>query len=361
MRLGPRGRADLRVRLRDGEGREAGRAPLDLEHDEAGDPGGLRAPAPGRADGAARAGGAIAVRGRLARRDERDPGGVDPAAGRVRRRRVARARPDADARDRRRAESSRSAASSPSRTGSSRPTSRRPGTREYTGRYLGGKRIGLDDATAIVRDCDGRPGTITKLEKKEETEQPQLLYDLTSLQRHANTLFGFSARRTLAAAQKLYEEHKAITYPRTSSRFLTCELIDEIKPTVALVGENAAYARAAQYVLGLEQPAARPGRERREGRRPPRDHPDTLRARHRAHEGGRAADLRPRRQALPRHLPPGCRVRADARRDDGREPTCSARAGACCSRRAGRPSTARSRPRRQPRKTTRAATSRCRR
>src|SRR6185436_3758252 len=81
------------------------------------------------------------------------------------------------------------------------------GDRAYNGRYLGGKRIGLDEATAIVRDCEGRPGTITKLEKKEETEQPQLLYDLTSLQRHANTLFVFAARRTLAAAQKLYEEH----------------------------------------------------------------------------------------------------------------------------------------------------------
>ena len=127
------------------------------------------------------------------------------------------------------------------------------GDRAYDGRYLGGKRIGLDEATAIVRNCEGRPGTITKLEKKEETEQPQLLYDLTSLQRHANTLFGFAARRTLAAAQKLYEEHKAITYPRTNSRFLTSELIDEIKPTVALVGENAAYSRAARYVLDLEK------------------------------------------------------------------------------------------------------------
>ena len=127
------------------------------------------------------------------------------------------------------------------------------GDREYNGRYLGGKRIGLDEATAIVRDCEGRPGTITKLEKKEETEQPQLLYDLTSLQRHANTLFGFAARRTLAAAQKLYEEHKAITYPRTNSRFLTSELIEEIKPTVVLVGENAAYSRAARYVLDLEE------------------------------------------------------------------------------------------------------------
>ena len=86
----------------------------------------------------------------------------------------------------------------------------------------------------------GQPGEITKLEKKEEREQPQLLYDLTSLQRHANTLYGFSARRTLSAAQRLYEEHKALTYPRTNSRFLTGDMIPEIKPTAELVGHNAA-------------------------------------------------------------------------------------------------------------------------
>src|SRR3954470_11958080 len=86
-------------------------------------------------------------------------------------------------------------------------------TRAYRGRYLGGKRIAEDLAARIVEDVQGgRPGEITKLEKKEERERPQLLYDLTSLQRHANNLYGFSARRTLAAAQRLYEEHKAITY-----------------------------------------------------------------------------------------------------------------------------------------------------
>ena len=84
-----------------------------------------------------------------------------------------------------------------------------------------------------------RPAEITKLEKKEERERPQLLYDLTSLQRHANTLYGFSARRTLAAAQRLYEEHKALTYPRTNSRFLTGDMIGEIKPIAELVGRGA--------------------------------------------------------------------------------------------------------------------------
>src|ERR671918_1427200 len=127
------------------------------------------------------------------------------------------------------------------------------GERLYSGRYLGGKRIPEDDATGIVADCTGRPGRITKLEKKEERERPDLLYDLTSLQRHANTLLGFSARRTLAAAQRLYEEHKAITYPRTSSRFLTSDMIGEIKPTAASVGHNAKYAEGAKYVTGLDR------------------------------------------------------------------------------------------------------------
>ena len=48
-----------------------------------------------------------------------------------------------------------------------------------------------------------------------------MLYDLTTLQREANNRYGFSAKRTLAAAQRLYEEHKALTYPRTNSRYLT--------------------------------------------------------------------------------------------------------------------------------------------
>jgi DNA topoisomerase-3 len=127
------------------------------------------------------------------------------------------------------------------------------GERVYSGRYLGGKRIKEDEAAGIVKDVTGQPGTITKLEKKEEKEAPQLLYDLTSLQRHANTLFGFSARRTLAAAQKLYEEHKALTYPRTNSRFLTSDMIGEIKPTAAHVGRNERYAKGAAFVTRMEK------------------------------------------------------------------------------------------------------------
>jgi DNA topoisomerase III len=127
------------------------------------------------------------------------------------------------------------------------------GERRYAGRYLGGKRLpSADEAQAIVDAVTGQAGEITKLEKSEQKEQPQLLYDLTSLQRHANTLYGFSARRTLAAAQRLYEEHKALTYPRTNSRFLTGDMVAEIKPTVELVGGNAPYTAASKYVLALD-------------------------------------------------------------------------------------------------------------
>src|SRR5215212_5448750 len=127
------------------------------------------------------------------------------------------------------------------------------GERRYMGRYLGGKRLpNEDEAKAIVYAVTGQAGEITKLEKKEEREQPQLLYDLTSLQRHANSMYGFSARRTLAAAQRLYEEHKALTYPRTNSRFLTGDMVAEIKPIAELVGRNGQYREGSEYVVGLE-------------------------------------------------------------------------------------------------------------
>jgi len=126
------------------------------------------------------------------------------------------------------------------------------GERRYRGRFMGGKRLAEEDAAKVVAAAVGQRGEITKLEKKEERERSQLLYDLTSLQRHANTLFGFSARRTLSAAQGLYEQHKAITYPRTNSRFLTGDMVAEIRPTAELVGRRPEYARGAAYVTGLD-------------------------------------------------------------------------------------------------------------
>ncbi len=128
--------------------------------------------------------------------------------------------------------------------------------RVYVGRFHAGAKPRIateDEALAIVEACQTKHGTITKLEKKEQRERAPMLYDLTSLQRDGNTRFGFSARRTLAAAQRLYEEHKALTYPRTNSRYLTTDMIPEIKPTAGVVGGNPEYAKAAAYVQSLDK------------------------------------------------------------------------------------------------------------
>jgi DNA topoisomerase-3 len=136
------------------------------------------------------------------------------------------------------------------------------GARTYLGHYQApagspgntkGPRIGTEvQAQAIVLACEGRTGTITKLEKKEQREKAPMLYDLTTLQREANNRYGFSAKRTLAAAQRLYEEHKALTYPRTNSRYLTTDMVEEIKPIAELVGKQKAYAKGAEYVTSLD-------------------------------------------------------------------------------------------------------------
>jgi DNA topoisomerase III len=127
--------------------------------------------------------------------------------------------------------------------------------RAYEGRYhaRANPRVRTaSEAASIVAACSGQAGEITKLEKSERKERAPLLYDLTSLQRDANSRYGSSAWRTLAAAQRLYEEHKALTYPRTNSRYITRDMIGDIKPVARLVGGQREYAAASRYVLGLD-------------------------------------------------------------------------------------------------------------
>jgi DNA topoisomerase-3 len=127
--------------------------------------------------------------------------------------------------------------------------------RQYEGRFHAGAKPRLateQEASAIVAACREGRGSITRIEKREQIDKPPMLYDLTTLQREANTRFGFSARRTLGAAQRLYEEHKALTYPRTNSRFLTSDMAGEIVPTAELLASRAEYRAAAEYITGLD-------------------------------------------------------------------------------------------------------------
>ena len=102
------------------------------------------------------------------------------------------------------------------------------------------------EAAAIRGDCLGKPGVVTDTAKPENRLSP-LLFDLTSLQREANTRFGFSAKTTLSIAQALYERHKVLTYPRTDSRALP----EDYLPTVhnVLAGLPDIYAPFANEIV----------------------------------------------------------------------------------------------------------------
>src|SRR3954470_3763715 len=111
----------------------------------------------------------------------------------------------------------------------------------------------LERADQIVAKVSGQDGTVEKVERKEQSERAPLLYDLTSLQRDANRRYGFSARRTLQAAQSLYEGKKAIPYPRTSSRYLSGDMVPQLKPTAATLAPIEDFRKASEYVLALDQ------------------------------------------------------------------------------------------------------------
>ena len=96
------------------------------------------------------------------------------------------------------------------------------------------------DAELLLSKCrkEGRV-TVQKMERKEKSESPPQLYDLTALQRDANRLLGFTAQQTLDYAQSLYEK-RLITYPRTDSRFLTEDMAASLPGLVTDTGRALA-------------------------------------------------------------------------------------------------------------------------
>ncbi len=94
------------------------------------------------------------------------------------------------------------------------------------------------DANAIRDAVLGQAGTVSEEAKPSNSASP-LLYDLTTLQREANSRFGFSAKTTLSLAQALYEKHKVLTYPRTDSRALPEDYLATVKQTFEMIaGED---------------------------------------------------------------------------------------------------------------------------
>jgi DNA topoisomerase III len=93
------------------------------------------------------------------------------------------------------------------------------------------------DAQAIAEACKGQPAHVSE-EAKPTTQSSPLLYDLTTLQREANSRFGFSAKTTLSIAQALYEKHKVLTYPRTDSRALPEDYLSTVKQTFEMLADE---------------------------------------------------------------------------------------------------------------------------
>src|SRR5690554_2478453 len=131
----------------------------------------------------------------------------------------------------------------------------------YSGRWFDGDFRKGDDPEAraerlwdraraeeIVAACQGRTGTVTE-ETRPSTQAAPLLFHLTSLQREANSRFGFSAKTTLALAQSLYERHKVLTYPRTDSRALPEDYVETVRETMQALSSAPDVGRFASEIL----------------------------------------------------------------------------------------------------------------
>jgi len=97
-------------------------------------------------------------------------------------------------------------------------------------------------AERIRSTCDGQTATVASIEKQKKTTKPPRLYDLTTLQRECNRIFGFTAQQTLDYLQSLYEK-KLVTYPRTDSQYLTEDMQGTAKSVIGLLLKKLPFAQ----------------------------------------------------------------------------------------------------------------------
>lgn len=105
-----------------------------------------------------------------------------------------------------------------------------------------------EEALKIVEEIKSKEVIVSNINKVKKTEQPPLLYDLTSLQQDANRLYSFSPKQTLDIIQKLYEVDKYLTYPRTDSKYLTIDMYDTMKERFATI-TDATYLKYVKEIL----------------------------------------------------------------------------------------------------------------
>lgn len=101
-------------------------------------------------------------------------------------------------------------------------------------------------ANELAAKLKGAKATVTSIREVPKAEKPPLAYDLTELQRDANSILGFSAKETLDTLQRLYEVYKIVTYPRTDSRYITADIVPTIPDRLSALSATAFGLRAAE-------------------------------------------------------------------------------------------------------------------
>ena len=105
-----------------------------------------------------------------------------------------------------------------------------------------------EQSDKIISTLKNKNAEVIEVDKTLKKNYAPQLYDLTTLQRDANRIFGYSAKETLSIMQKLYENHKVLTYPRTDSRYISTDIVDTLKDRVKSSGVGP-YAKLANKVM----------------------------------------------------------------------------------------------------------------
>jgi len=114
------------------------------------------------------------------------------------------------------------------------------------------------EALELEKKVAGSRGLVTAIKKVPQAEKPPLAYDLTELQRDANSLLGYTAKETLDILQRLYEIHKIVTYPRTDSRYITQDIVPTIGERLAALSDTVfAPVAAAFQSTGIREDLSR--------------------------------------------------------------------------------------------------------
>jgi DNA topoisomerase-3 len=109
----------------------------------------------------------------------------------------------------------------------------------------------IAQAEQIKSDCNGKSATVTAVKREKKTINPPRLFDLTSLQREANRLYGYTAQNTLDYTQNLYEKYRCVSYPRTDSQYITEDMAGTVADIIGIVFDKIPTYKGHLYMSNI--------------------------------------------------------------------------------------------------------------